>query len=351
MKKIQIPLCLTALLTVLCLLSGCAGEEAAPELLEPVDVAVQTTVVERGTVTDAAVYEAFTKPLTTTAAFMAEGTVSAVMVVRGDRVEAGDPLAVLDTQTLEEELESVQASLSAMERDYEGEKTALEIEILELEAQDDPSASARAALLRLQYEPEEQIRQQTIRELESRAEELTRSIQNAALTAPCSGTVLYSSVSEGDRVRPGASVIWLADDSSLSLVTDYLEDKVILNAQRIYAAVGGETYELEYLPYEREEYLQKKMAGEDLTSTFRLIDENGEAAAGMFSMLYIVAQEAEDTLYLPTTAVFHDTTGYYAYRIEDGVQTRTELEIGIRTDAQTQILSGLEEGDEVYVGS
>lgn len=342
--KVKTALLAAALAVGLC---ACGSQPEAPALLEPVDVVVQTTQVRRGNVYDMAVYEAFTKPETVRCGFLGGGRVAQVLVSRGDRVQAGDPLAVLDTQALEEEktvltaqLELLTAQADIAERRYQ----------LETQALTGADAAARAELLRLEYEPKAQEQAAQIAAVEARIAGLDGDAARAVLTAPCAGTVLAVGLTEGENAMGPNAAIYLTDDSRLQVVTEYIEDKVLLSAVRVYATIGGEEYAVTNLPYEREEYLARKMAGEDLESVFQVDDPQG-VDAGMYTLLYVVARQAEDTLYLPATAVFQDGAGDYVYVYGPEGQVRRDIETGIRTGAQVEILSGLGEGDEVYVGS
>ena len=340
---------LLALLAALCL--GCTACQSvqAPELLEPVGVQIQTTTVRRGDICDMAVYEAVTRPVTVPWGFDSQGQVDQVLVDRGDQVRAGDVLAVLNTDLLEQELAEAQEELEQAQRlqDLARRRYELEKAALELEFDTRPDARAEAALLDNQYQ-QAQEEQAGIEELERRIGELQTSIDNACLLAPCSGTVLAVNIVSGSQVRPGGTAIYLSDDSRLEVVSAYLEDRYLDGAEQVYATIGGQRYELTYQPYDRQTYLALKAAGAELQSTW-LVNDAQDVQAGMYTLVYVVTERAENVCLLPSTAVFRDAAGYYVYRYENGQQVRTGIEVGIETQAQVEIISGLEEGAVVYV--
>mgnify|MGYP002624829582 CR=1 FL=1 len=337
------------LLAALCLVCAACETSDAPELLEPVGVQVQTTTVQRGDICDMAVYEAVTRPVTVGCGFGSSGQVDQVLVDRGDQVQAGDVLAVLNTDLLRQELAQAQDELArALEfQDLAGRRYELEKAALELEFDTRPDARAEAALLENQYQ-QAQEEQAELEELNRRIGELETSIENAQLLAPCSGTVLAVSIGPGSQARPGATAVYLSDDSRLEVVSEYLEDKYLDNAVGVYATIGGTRHELTYQPYDRQTYLNLRAAGAELRSTW-LVDDPQEVQAGMYTLVYVVTASARDVCLLPSTAVFRDGTGYYVYQYKDGQQVRVNVTVGIETQAQVEILSGLEEGAVVYV--
>ena len=51
----------------------------------------------------------------------------------------------------------------------------------------------------------------------------------------------------------------------------------------------------------------------------------------------------------PANALFADGLTRYVYVMNDGVRQRRNVEIGVITDWEVQIISGLQEGEWVYV--
>ena len=54
-------------------------------------------------------------------------------------------------------------------------------------------------------------------------------------------------------------------------------------------------------------------------------------------------------MYLPDVAVLTDAGGSYVYREQDGNRERVSVEVGSKDGLHVEIVSGLEEGDVVYV--
>ncbi|MDR2606244.1 MAG: biotin/lipoyl-binding protein [Oscillospiraceae bacterium] len=76
------------------------------------------------------------------------------------------------------------------------------------------------------------------------------------------------------------------------------------------------------------------------------------AEASQYASITLELDRRDDTLYLPSAAVKSlQEGGYGVYRLNAaGVRELYPVEIGLRVSGKTEILSGLEEGDEVIVG-
>jgi macrolide-specific efflux system membrane fusion protein len=74
--------------------------------------------------------------------------------------------------------------------------------------------------------------------------------------------------------------------------------------------------------------------------------------SGMTASMTIVTERRESVLLLPSRAISadRDTGSYYAERLTDHEIERVEIEIGIQDASYTEIVRGLEEGDQVVVG-
>ena len=132
----------------------------------------------------------------------------------------------------------------------------------------------------------------------------------------------------------------------------YITADTVSRAVELYAMVDGCRVEVEYVPLARAEYLAMKASGDAMQSTFTVKDAHGSPVeAGMEVVLFLVTDRVDDTLILPANAVRRDTTGYYVYRVTDEGQKRQSVTRGLFTDALVEIAQGLEEGEQVYVGT
>ena len=66
-------------------------------------------------------------------------------------------------------------------------------------------------------------------------------------------------------------------------------------------------------------------------------------------MVFCVHGYRENALCIPATALYRDSRGAYVFKQENGQRKQTYIKAGISTALRVEVLSGLEEGDVVYV--
>ena len=71
---------------------------------------------------------------------------------------------------------------------------------------------------------------------------------------------------------------------------------------------------------------------------------------GMTANVTITTASVEDALIVPTRAVRTNTDGKYVRVLVNGQETEKSVQVGVKgDDGKTQILSGLNEGEEIIV--
>ncbi len=358
---------LACLLMLLMLLAGCGAPAAetasAPELLEPAGMKPDTEVAVRGSICVLQTYEGLVMPETRELSFPGAGVLSEVNVCVGSDVTEGQVLARLDYSVYEASLAALEDShaYSVRERELSLKKARLQLELAEAELEQLKAAGAGQDALRLQEirveELENTLRRDTElwamqrEESELRIAQLRELVAGSVITAPCDGTVLYCTAAEGGYAMSGNPLIWLAEPEACYISSPYLTADQIARADAVYAAVDGQELPVEYVPMERAEYLSLKSMGLPMKSRFELPAGAEGVEAGMSAVIFLKSRVEEDALIVPSGAVHKESSGYFVYKMVDGVQQRCSVTLGVIHDAQTQILSGLEEGDVVYVGN
>ena len=338
-------ICVALILLLLC---GCAAGSAAPELAEPVTVGSDMAVAAIGNIYDGTVMEGNILPRTEALSFASAGRVGEVCVTLGEQVEAGQTLIRLDTSALQAQRDAVADALDyARTMDgYSSREAELTRQMLALQYGAD---SARVRLYVNEQKEAAQQRADSLAELEQQLADAENALNvQSVLTAPCSGTVAAVNVNVGDMVWPQAEVAVVTDDSSCYLQTEFLTETTIRAATEVYATIGGLRYEIDYVPMDSGDYITKMLSGASMYSTFELAEADS-GLIGQYALLYLMTAQREQVLCVPANAVLRDASGYYVYVNQDGVKERRDLEVGLTTAAQVEILSGLEEGERVYV--
>lgn len=356
-KKMILTLFFAALLCVSC---GRQGGSSLPELLTPVAVKLDTAEVVRGDVTDMALWEGSVVPACIDLSFSVSGILGKIYVSAGDVVEKGDIIAELDSTSLDAGMEELRRQLSDKEEKYafSSEQSNLELEILrvQLDALKADESSLNFQLKQLEIEEkqreieyERQSYLLAVQELENKISLLRLQEQNRVLTAPASGKVAYTlSAFGGEMVKEGTVIASITDGGSLYVTCEFIPALEIAESVRCYAKIGGKDYPLSYREMERSLYLEKVLAGEEVSSLFE-IEGEPDVSCGDYASVYLLYQEEKDVLYVPTNGIYSEGGQKYVYKMDGDSRVRCDVEIGLQTDAKTVILSGLAEGEMIYV--
>jgi HlyD family secretion protein len=309
-------------------------------------------------------------------AFESGGKVADIMVEEGDEVEEGQSLVQLDTQELQEQVAQARASLEGAEARLDQileqsqseskkqeiivAKANLERARLALEqAQSNydkiswlPQVSAMPQAFALQqayidYDSslasynlatagpsEAQIRaaQADVDQARANANLASLRFKKATLVAPFSGVVTSIAAKEGELVNPGSSVVRMIDPSGyhIDLSLDETDIPQVKEGQEANIL-------LDALPD-----WQIKGQVEDISPSFRL---------GMTAEVTIITQRKEGILILPSRALqFNRDTGRaYVEKMEGDNIVTIDVETGLTDDFNTEIVSGLKEGDVVVI--
>ena len=88
-----------------------------------------------------------------------------------------------------------------------------------------------------------------------------------------------------------------------------------------------------------------------IPTKFAFADEKNaeEVSAGDYAELLVYEAEADDVLRVPANAVYSPGASPYVYVMENGEKVYTPVTVGIKSASFTEITSGLQEGDVVFV--
>lgn len=331
--------------------------------------------------------------------FRSAGLVAEVLVSPGQRVEAGQVLAQLDSTSQQLTLTQAQANLDALftpaniilsqaevasaQLTYEDAILRLEeLETIE-EGEEPPSeaelvlARARIAQAELELDDATHVLEivetgpealaptllavdgtslAKLRQVYLSYENARQSLENTRLLAPFAGTVVSLKLSPGQNVNT-SPVITLANLDELQLKL-YIDETDLAGI-----SVGNP------LIYTFDAYPETPLQGKVtlIESTLQTVDGSpvvvlwGSLEAqpevtllsGMSADVEIITGEARDTLLLPIQALREISSNSFAvFLVEpDGSLKLTPVTVGLRDFATAQILSGLSAGDVVSTGT
>lgn len=344
------------------LLSGCRSkqEEAVPTLLDPVKVKMDTETVKIDTLYNMEVFDASVVPYTEGISSEHEFEVDDIKVRIGDKVKKGQLLISMERSDyteaytdLKEEIDFTEQSNSYANIQIEGDIKIAKLELAQLEKNGQEKDIERKKLaieeLEVQYKYTQELQQLELNEKYSKLSKIEEKLNYPDFIAPYDGTIIYlSKIHKGDVLQPFDSVIYIADDNRISIQADYIPDRSIKNADRMYALIDGKEYDITYIPYTDEEFRYRILNELPLASKFSLKDSSS-LESGTYTSICIISNYVENVMTLPKKSISNEGQGTYVYKNVNGERVRQEVEVGKSNDLRIQILSGLKEGDEVFV--
>ncbi len=366
-----------------------ASNNAEPTLVPTAVPSARTTYnVERGDVIyDVTLSGRISPVIEESLAFPIDGVVEEVMARRETEVEAGEVLAKLNTQGIEEELLLAQQALTITESRLENtqslrqrnrrraeihaEIAQLNLEQAILQAGEVPSEDDQFHIDKLALQLElalldlEELQgdidpslQADVEQAALRVTELEQLLENAVLKAPFAGKLLSFNLSPGYAVSAYAQVGSIADMEQIEVSASVRENQMeelsedmpvmIMPANRPGEGVPGTIRQLPY-PFGSGGSGSAEESNTDTRTRFSF--DNPEDASvfesGDLVDIVVVITEKEGVLFLPPAAI-RDFNGRKFVVIQDGeIQERVDVEPGIEGNGRLEIVNGLEEGQTI----
>lgn len=267
------------------------------------------------------------------------GTVSKFYVKAGDKVKKGDVICDLDTYDLDYQIEEKQLYL---------EKAKLKVDIIYEGG--GSQAEIDSAYVDVQL-------------LEKELEKLQAQKEDSSLKSPIDGVVSsLSDVRAGDNVNPGQTIATVIDTSALyiAIQPDDLTQYDIDTEVRI--RIGEDYYDgvvfmtpkklADYQAEQKEDHNNVDDTGIDYqadTIYVRFKDTAPAEAVGQLADTILVLDSVKDAIVISNNLIKKVDGTKVVYVLKNGEKTAVEVETGLSTGSQTEIKSGLKEGDEIVI--
>ena len=307
-------------------------EPLAPPLVPPKDVVYTTVDVTRGdmahTVQGVARFESV--KMVDVYFKAGGGRVKAINAKIGAMVKKGEVLLELDVDDLDYQLSIARLELKQMENNYASLKTQMK------RAKDKTQLTNAAIGL--------DIKRLQIKHMEQQKE-------NATLRAPIDGSVVYvTNARQGSWVDAYSTLVRVSDQSQKMLT--YMDEanrsefqigmKVQVTMKSDDTVTEGEVVST---PFEREKYDEEKL---NKMLFIKVPDEvMAKAKVGDEAKIVLVLAERKGVLKLPRNVVRTYLQRKYVQVLENGVKVEKDIETGLQTSTEVEILKGLEEGEKV----
>ncbi len=190
-------------------------------------------------------------------------------------------------------------------------------------------------------------------EAQAEVDKIKRLKENVELRAPFDGQIMSLGIVVGDQVSPRKAVATLADPSDLEIsVIPTPEELADLGVGqtvtiRLTSQQGAEIPgNIRILP----EFNTSGSSVQKDTSARIVTEEDGVPLALNEAVTVIVEVETRpDVLWLPPAALRSFQGRDFVLVVEDGVQRRLDVLLGLKSAARIEVVSGLEEG-QVVIG-
>lgn len=186
-------------------------------------------------------------------------------------------------------------------------------------------------------------------------------LQNSQLVAPIAGVVGAVNIRQNEIPTPGAAAIVLTDPSGFHIDLNVDEIDIARLAVDQPAVIAIDALENAQLTGKISRIAPIAGGGSTLPTTgsnvvtyqVRIdIDPSEQPLrAGMSATVSITTEEARNVVLLPNRVMRLDkqTGGTYVEKIIDGVPQRVDVKVGLRNEQSSQVLAGVQEGDQLAV--
>lgn len=256
----------------------------------------------------------------------ASGIVLQINVEVGDKVEAGDVLAVLESDVEQLKYKSANANYQKSLNNYERAQSLLKKGLANKESVDN-----------LKFETQS---------LKTNLSQAKLDLEFTEIKAPISGVITKRHIKKGNLIQVNTQVYEIVDFDSLQAVINVPEDKWNLFKPGLEARFNFTSF----VDIVIGRVIRVDPIVDSSTGTFKVviaIDSSQELAGklrpGLFGKTEIVLDKHENTLLVSKNAVIREDETAYVYEVnEDNSITKRKISIGYEMDDDLEILTGIE---------
>ena len=254
-------------------------------------------------------------------------TVKTINFEDGDKVTEGELLVQLNNTEERARVEELKANINEAKRQF-----------------------ARIADLRQSNATSEQLldeQQARVEALQAQLDIASAQLNDLQIRAPFSGLLGNREISVGSLVQPGDTITTLDDISLIKVDFSIAEN-------HLASVAKGQALSASSVAYPGEEFTGKisnvDTRLDPISRSIRVratIDNQDNRLRPGMLLTVVVEKRVLNTLVLPEKALVPVQDKQYVYVVKDNVAHQTEVVIGERRPGLVQIVSGLNEGDEV----
>jgi RND family efflux transporter MFP subunit len=287
--------------------------------------------------------------------FGATGTVAEVLVDEGNNVTEGQVLARLDAPSLESSVEMAELQVEIAEEQVKAARAQYEIAQINL---DEPPPTASEDVLEQQVDAAKaswEITKLNLKIAKLSLESAELNLEKAVIAAPFDGVVADITITEGKEIStatlatPAISLVdtseiemrGFIDEIDIAMVQLGQEANIILDALPDEEVKGSIAF---ISP------VGTTLAGVvSYGTTITLENPVAELRDGMSATAEVIIERRDDVLSIPNRAIRGTPENPMVVVLVDEQQEDREITLGLSNGINTEVLSGLEEGEKVVL--
>ena len=309
------------------------------------------------------------------------GQIKKLYVKLGDQVKKGDMIASIDSSTQQNSIDNKEAQLAIYKAQLESAKVALNIAKTQFDREN--ALFAKNATSKQEFESVKNTysaNSAKIKELEAQIKQTNIELSTAKInlgytkiTAPRDGTVVSVQVEEGQTVNANQTtptIVNIADLSHVKMKMQIAEGditKIKVGTPVEYSILSEPTKKFQTTvssidpglttlsdgSYGSSSSSKSSLSSSSSSSAVyyyaqSIVDnKDGILRIGMTTQNELLIANVEDAIIVPSIGIKKDENGTFVYVLKDGKPVKTAVKTGIKDNLDTQIISGINEGDEI----
>lgn len=308
-------------------------EVVAPPLAEPANIYYDTAEVKNSGIVKRLTGLATFVPVTSENVFYDQsgGQIDDIYIKEGDIVKKGDQLITLKSGNTENDIKQLEIEL---------QKSELRIQQLVEQGADKYSVG---------------IAELDKKSLELRLSQLNAQLNESKMVSPIDGMVSFvTDLKPGDRLEAFESIVRIADLSNLQLQYTAATAKSLTDVKlgmEVKILIGGEEYKGEVVqtPEDIPEDIAVNSDQYDKSLLIRLHELPNGISIGDSAEIEITLAKKEEVLVIPINGLRTMGNRNYVQVLENNSKREIDVEIGIISNTEVEVISGLNEGDQVIL--
>jgi efflux transporter, RND family, MFP subunit len=310
------------------------------------------------------------------------GQIKKLYVKLGDQVKKGDMIASIDSSTQQNSIDNKEAQLAIYKAQLESAKVALNIAKTQFDREN--ALFSKNATSKQEFESAKNTysaNSAKIKELEAQIKQTNIELSTAKInlgytkiTAPRDGTVVSVQVEEGQTVNANQTtptIVNIADLSRVKMKMQIAEGditKIKVGTPVEYSILSEPTKKFQTTvssidpglttlsdgsygssSSSKSSYSSSSSSSSAVYYYAQSIVDNkdGILRIGMTTQNELLIANVKDAIIVPSIGIKKDENGTFVYLLKDGKPVKTAVKTGIKDNLDTQIISGINEGDEI----